>query len=264
MRTQKVIAVILAAALLISGCGPVQKTENQAQAGGLMTEQKNTNADAALSEDAQRILREMESREAAEQQKYRTEYSEYWDSDGKGGEWVTPAGEAKGKEQYKKEDEIRTKLEAYLAAHPDGKLAQHFSGIWHPNSWDDVVVRFDDIEDPEILKELESVGIVSDYRLERWSGSRQAGEAAEKQLKEAFEALKAKAVWNAEEKLLMTKYRPEIGSYQGGMIGVTLHCDTPWYQQVSTEDMKKDRAVAISLFEKYIGKYEFVVYGFPV
>ena len=191
----------------------------------------------------------------------------YVSTDAYGGEYMTPEGIKKADEQNKKYEEITKKLEAYLAAHPDGKLYAHFAGVWRAGAWDDVRIRLDDIEDKEVLKELEEVGIESDYRLERWSGSKEAGENAEKQLKEALEALKKKALkWNKEERLLMTKYRPEIEVYSmfTGMIGVKLECDTPWYQGVSTEEMEKDRELAISLFEKYIEKYEFVTFFFPV
>ena len=192
--------------------------------------------------------------------------AEWWETDQYGGQYMTPEGIKKASEQYEKYVEISEKMEAYLSAHPDGKLYAHFSGIWLVNSWDDVVIRLDDIEDPELLRELEAVGIQSDYQLEKWPGSREAGEAAEKQMKEALAALKAKADPNEEEKLLLEKYRPEIGSYDvfSGVIPVELIIDTPWYQQVSGEEMENDLQRAIALFEKYIGKYEFVMYGYPV
>ena len=242
----------------VQGCGPIVFTESN-QSDPLSEESY------PLSERAEQWLAEKASRERAWEEKMRTEYAAYWATDGTGGEYATPAGMQKAKEQMQKETEIRTKLEAYFAEHPDGKLAQHFSGIWHPNALDDVLVRLDDIEDPELLQELESVGIVSDYQLEKWAGTNEAGEAAAKQLQEAYAALKAKVHWNEEEKLLMKKYRPEIASYVPftGMIDVILHCDTPWYQQVSMEEMNIDQARAVALFEKYIGKYEFVIYGFP-
>ena len=190
----------------------------------------------------------------------------YVATDAYGGEYMTPEGMKKSDEQQKKYEEITKKLEAYLAAHPDGKLYAHFAGVWQADGWDDVTIRLDDIEDKEVLKELEEVGIESDYRLERWAGSKEAGENAEKQLKEALAALQAKVLRNKEEKLLLTKYHPKIEGYAWflGMIFVELECDTPWYEGVTTEEMEKDRELAISLFRKYIGDYEFVTFIFPV
>ena len=196
----------------------------------------------------------------------RTYPAEWWETDAHGGEHMTPEGEKRASEQYGKYVEISGKIESWIAAHPDGSLAAHFSGIWYANSWDDIVIRLDDLRNEEVLRELEEAGIGSDYRLAQGSGSREAGEKAALQMNEAFAALKAKTDPNEEEKLLLTKYRPQIGTYDmlSGIISITLHCDTPWYQQVSSEEMEKDRQQAISLFEKYIGKYEFVMYGFPV
>lgn len=192
--------------------------------------------------------------------------AEWWETDAFGGEHMTPEGEKRASEQYSKFVEISGKIESWIAAHPDGSLAAHFSGISHFNSWDDIIVRVDDLHNEEVLRELEEVGIESDYQLAQGSGSREAGEKAARQMKEAFAALKAKTDPNEEEKLLLTKYRPQIGTYDmlSGIISVELHCDTPWYQQVSSEEMEKDRQQAISLFEKYIGKYDFIAFGFPV
>ena len=193
--------------------------------------------------------------------------AEYVATDAYGGEYSTPEGDKKTDEQFKKYMEMTEKLKAYFEAHPDGKLYAHFSGIRYDYAWQDVTVNLDDIEDPELLQELEDVGISCDYLLEQWPGSKAAGEAAEKQLKEAYAALLAKKDLNDEEKLLLTKYKPEIGAYDmfSGGIPVTLECDTPWYQgKTMYTSMDKDRNLAIQLFYRYIGKYEFIIFGFPV
>ena len=193
--------------------------------------------------------------------------AEYSATDAYGGEYATPEGMNKINEQSKKYMEIMEKLKAYFETHPDGKLTAHFSGIRHDYGWQDVTVRLDDIEDPELLQELEDVGISCDYLLEQWPGSKAAGEAAEKQLKEAYAALQARTDLNDEEKLLLTKYKPEIGAYDmfSGGISVTLQCDTPFNpRKTMYTSMDKDRNLAIQLFYRYIGKYEFIIFGFPV
>ena len=68
------------------------------------------------------------------------------------------------------------------------------------------------------------------------------------------------------DKLLLTKYKPGIGAYDmfSGGIPVTLQCDTPWYpRETMYTSMDKDRNLAIQLFYRYIGKYEFIIFCFP-
>ena len=182
-----------------------------------------------------------------------------------GGQTMSPEEEILSDQRIAEYNEIVGKLDPYLGSHKDGKLYEHYSGIWFPSSLEEVTIRLDDIHNAEVLAELEAVGIQSHYRLEEWPASRTVVMEAAYQLRTALAELKEKENKNKEEKLLLTKYKPEIMTYAPpvGTINITLHCDTIWYEHVSEAAMYKDRETAISLFKKYIGDYEFLSFIFP-
>ena len=71
------------------------------------------------------------------------------------------------------------------------------------------------IEDPELLQELEDVGISCDYLLEQWPGSKAAGEAAEKQLKKEKQRLK---ILQNQRKVLERKARTHRLCQHGALL----------------------------------------------
>lgn len=168
------------------------------------------------------------------------------------------------------------KLVEYVIQGPSSeRLKRCFAGAktreiseWITDSSELLIIYLSDPEDAECLKELASLGLGTEYKVEKGIGTREYLIRCEKEIKEKLAALEAKKSFSDGEKTLIKRYMPRNVNmdWSMGRIWIEVTIKSPWYsygENWTTEDMYKDLDRCRQLFRELIGDYEVVsfVYG---
>ena len=167
-------------------------------------------------------------------------------------------------------------LVEYVSQGPSSeRLKRCFAGAktreiseWITDSSELLIIYLSDPEDAECLKELASLGLGTEYKVEKGIGTREYLIRCEKEIKEKLAALEAKKSLSDGEKTLIKRYMPRNVNmdWSMGRIWIEVTIKSPWYsygENWTTEDMYKDLDRCRQLFRELIGDYEVVsfVYG---
>ena len=257
---KQILAVLIILMLLLSACGAKEK-ETPAAASTVIQDNvqpaqlKNTSSQTFSEQD---VLFPSEG------------HPPFVESNG-GSEWMTAFGDARSDAVWKD----REALQAYLDSHQDSPLAEHFAGMYTADITLDwaLVILLDEPEDKALLEEIAAIGMRTDYRIEKGTGTKAYLDACLPEIRDKLNALRDKVkagTASSEEKELIEHYKigqPSV-SYDMGRICINVVIKTPWYsvgENWGETDMYRDLEHCKDLFRKLVGDYDDVMtFGFPV
>ena len=259
---KQISAVLFILMLLLSACGAKEKETPAASTVGQETaqpaqaaQQKKTTSPTFSEQD---VLFPSEGHPALVER------------DG-GSEWMTAFGEARSDAVFQ---DYMT-LQAYLESHQKSPLAVHFAGVRTGDiniDWA-LVILLDEPENKALLDEIAAIGLRTDYRIEKGTGTKAYLDACLPEIRDKLNALRDKVkagTASDEEKELIQHYKigqPAV-SYDMGRICINVVIKTPWYsigENWGEADMYRDLEHCKDLFRKLIGDYDDIMtFGFPV
>ncbi len=185
-------------------------------------------------------------------------------TDAYGGEGMTDWAMARSKALFEDYDAFWK----YVDQYPESALKAHCAGAYTGDINDfRFIILLEDPEDKTCLDEIGDIGLKTDYQIRRGFGTEARIKEAKAEIDAKLEALKAglkDGSTDGDAAYLLAHYHPEVELFRDrGKVSVILYCASIFYGATGEEEAA-DRAKGIALFEKYVGKYDVVLYGYPI